>query len=84
MVVAGLPTIAVRAATASVLPRNAKPLPLADVRLSPSAFFDAVEANRRYLMQLEPDRLLHNCRKFAGLESKGEPYGGWEADTIAG
>jgi hypothetical protein len=84
MIVAGLPSIAVRAATASVLPRNAKPLPLADVRLSPSAFLDAVEANRRYLMQLEPDRLLHNFRKFAGLESKGEAYGGWEADTIAG
>ena len=71
MIVAGLPSIAVRAATASVLPRNAKPLPLADVRLSPSAFLDAVEANRRYLMQLEPDRLLHNFRKFAGLESEG-------------
>jgi DUF1680 family protein len=66
------------------LPHRAQPLPLGDVRLLPSPFAAAVEANRNYLLSLEPDRLLHNFRKFAGLEPKGEPYGGWEADTIAG
>jgi DUF1680 family protein len=35
-------------------------------------------------MFLSPDRLLHNYHKFAGLPVKGELYGGWEADTIAG
>jgi DUF1680 family protein len=58
--------------------------PLAAVRLRPSHFLDAVEANRAYLHRLEPDRLLHNYRQFAGLPAKAEPYGGWEADTIAG
>lgn len=83
-IAAGLPFTVARAATASALPRKAHALPLADVRLLPSAFLNAVEANQRYLMQLEPDRLLHNFRKFAGLAPKGEAYGGWEADTIAG
>lgn len=61
-----------------------RPLPLSAVRLKPSIFADAVEANRRYLLWLEPDRLLHNFRKSAGLEPKGEIYGGWEARGIAG
>ncbi|MGH8195211.1 MAG: beta-L-arabinofuranosidase domain-containing protein [Woeseiaceae bacterium] len=60
------------------------PFPLGAVRLKPSHFLDAVEANRTYLHRLEPDRLLHNYRKFAGLEPKAEAYGGWEADTIGG
>ncbi len=80
---ASLPCV-VSWANTGLLPPTAKPLPLADVRLLPSAFADAVEANRKYLLQLEPDRLLHNFRKFAGLTPKGAAYGGWEADTIAG
>ena len=62
----------------------ARALPLDQVRLLPSLYLDAVEANRRYLMALEPDRLLHNFRKLAGLEPRGDIYGGWENDTIAG
>src|SRR5688572_19813683 len=82
-IAAGLPPLS-RATKRSVLPHRATALPLADVRLLPSPYFDAVEANRRYLLQLEPDRLLHNFRKFAGLEPRGAAYGGWEAETIAG
>ncbi|GFE79927.1 hypothetical protein GCM10011487_19270 [Steroidobacter agaridevorans] len=80
---AGLPWSAALASTGT-LPGTAKSLSLSDVRLLPSPFADAVEANRKYLLALEPDRLLHNFRKFAGLTPKGEVYGGWEADTIAG
>ncbi len=61
-----------------------RPMPLADVRLTPSIYRDAVEANRAYLLRLEPDRLLHAYRAQAGLETKGAPYGGWEQETIAG
>jgi DUF1680 family protein len=71
------------AATATVA-RSAKPLPLKAVRLLPSDYARAVEVNRAYLMRLDSDRLLHNFRKFAGLEPKGAIYGGWESDTIAG
>lgn len=65
-------------------PIVATPIPLTQVRLLPSPFLDAVEANRRYLLFLSPDRFLHNYHKFAGLPVKGEIYGGWESDTIAG
>ena len=61
-----------------------RPLPLSAVRLKPSFYADAVAANRRYLLFLEPDRLLHNFHKSAGLPPKGELYGGWEARGIAG
>lgn len=63
---------------------RAQPLPLNRIRLLPSPYLTAVEANRAYLHRLEPDRLLHNFRTQAGLEPKGAVYGGWESDTIAG
>ncbi|UAL09917.1 glycoside hydrolase family 127 protein [Caulobacter segnis] len=72
------------AAPSAGLPLKAKPLPLSSVRLLPSPYATAVEANRAYLLQLSPDRLLHNFMTFAGLPAKGELYGGWEGDTIAG
>lgn len=72
------------AAPGGGLPTKAKPLPLSSVRLLPSPYATAVETNRAYLLQLSPDRLLHNFMTFAGLPAKGEVYGGWEGDTIAG
>lgn len=71
-------------AAASGVPQTALPVPMKDVRLLPSPFLNAVEVNTRYLLSLEPDRLLHNYHRFAGLPVKGEIYGGWESDTIAG
>ncbi len=76
-----LPSLAGAAVPAA---RWARSLPLADVRLLPSLYLDAVEANQRYLHRLEPDRLLHNFHISAGLAPKGARYGGWEGDTIAG
>ncbi len=61
-----------------------KSFPLSAVRLKPSIYSLAVDANRNYLKRLDPDRLLHNYRKQAGLAPKGETYGGWERETIAG
>ncbi len=60
------------------------PLPLTAVRLKPSDFATAVTVNHRYLLGLSADRLLHNFRKYAGLEPKAEIYGGWESDSLAG
>jgi hypothetical protein len=57
---------------------------LTDVRLLPSPFKTAVDVNEAYLLSVNPDRLLHNYRQFAGLTPKAELYGGWERDTIAG
>lgn len=71
-------------AAAVAFPRTAKPLPLSAVRLHPSDYATAVEVNRVYLLRLSADRLLHNFHLYAGLKPKGEIYGGWESDTIAG
>jgi DUF1680 family protein len=54
------------------------PFPMNQVRLRKSAFLDALEADRRYLLMLPPDRLLHTFRLNAGLASVAEPLGGWE------
>jgi DUF1680 family protein len=69
---------------AAGLPRSARPLPLSAVRLRPSDYATAVEVNRTYLLRLSADRLLHNFLAYAGLKPKGDVYGGWESDTIAG
>jgi len=60
------------------------PAPLGAVRLLPSVYLAALDANLGYLKRVEPDRLLHNFRRQAGLDPKGEVYGGWESDTIGG
>jgi len=75
----GLPRVALS------LQRNAtRPLPMTAVRLQPSPWLHAVDSNRTYLHRLEPDRLLHDYRLQAGLAPRGERYGGWEKETIAG
>ncbi len=60
------------------------PFPLDAVRLRPSPYLTAVESNGRYLLRLEPDRLLHNFYVSAGLPAKGPAYGGWESESLAG
>ena len=61
-----------------VVPLEAVPFPMSNVRLGPGAFSTAGEANRRYLKTLPPDRLLHTFRLTAGLPSSAEPLGDWE------
>jgi len=56
-----------------------RPFDLARVRLRPGPFLDAARVNRRFLMDLGPDRLLHTFRLTAGLPSKAAPLGGWES-----
>ena len=55
-----------------------------EVELLPGPFRHAQDLDAAYLLQLEPDRLLHNFRKFAGLEPKAPIYGGWEKMGVAG
>jgi len=57
----------------------ARPFELSQVRLRPGPVLDALEVNRKYLMGLDPDRLLHTFRITAGLPTTAEPLGGWEA-----
>ena len=57
----------------------ARPFPLKDVRLLDGPFKLAMELDGRYMLSLEPDRLLHTFRLTAGLPSAVKPLGGWEA-----
>jgi len=61
----------------------AVPFALGDVRLLDGPFQQAMERNARYLLELEPDRLLSRVREYAGLPPKAPHYGGWEAESIA-
>ena len=56
-----------------------RPFALSRVRLRPGIWLDAAEVNRRFVLGQDPDRLLHNFRKAAGLASTAAPLGGWEA-----
>jgi uncharacterized protein len=62
----------------AVAPRAAA-FRLADVRLLAGPFRQAQERDAKYLLRLEPDRLLHNFRVNAGLKPKAPVYGGWES-----
>ena len=55
------------------------PFDLSRVRLLPGPFLDAAEVNRRFLMGMDPDRLLRMFRVTAGLPGPAAPLGGWEA-----
>lgn len=62
-----------------VVAAKAESFPLAEVRLLDGPFLQAQKLDEKYLLQLEPDRLLHNFRVNAGLEPKAAVYGGWES-----
>ena len=57
---------------------KATPFPLQDVRLLDSPFKSAQCLDEKYLLTLDPERLLHNFRVVAGLPSTAKPLGGWE------
>jgi len=59
--------------------RPLQPFALADVRLLDGPFRHAQALDGRYLLSLDPDRLLHNFRVNAGLPPKAPVYGGWES-----
>ncbi|MEO7042558.1 MAG: beta-L-arabinofuranosidase domain-containing protein, partial [Gemmatimonadaceae bacterium] len=56
----------------------ARPLPLCDVRLTGGPLKQAQEADIKYLLELEPDRMLAYYRSNAGLAQRAKPYGGWD------
>jgi uncharacterized protein len=54
------------------------PLPLNHVRLTGGPLKAAQETDAKYLLELQPDRMLAYLRKRAGLKPKAEGYGGWD------
>ena len=66
-------------AAAGAVEVKASPFELTQVRLLDGPFKDAMERDRKYLHDLDADRLLHMFRVTAGLPSTAQPMGGWEA-----
>src|SRR5215475_4454463 len=58
---------------------RARPVPLSKVRLLGGPLKLAQDADARYLLELEPDRMMAFYRVRAGLAQKAQPYGGWDA-----
>ncbi|MGQ9730320.1 MAG: beta-L-arabinofuranosidase domain-containing protein [Candidatus Zipacnadales bacterium] len=64
------------------VPMKLQAFDLRDVTLEDGPCLVAREANRKYLLELDPERLLHAFRVNAGLPSGAEPLGGWEAPHV--
>jgi uncharacterized protein len=57
---------------------------LQDVRLLDGPFKQAEQRNLRYIMAMDPDRLLAPYLREAGLEPRRESYGNWENTGLDG
>ena len=53
-----------------------------DVVLSESWIKQRETVNTKYIYQFDTDRLLHNFRINAGIESKAKPLEGWESPKV--
>jgi len=57
---------------------RARPVHLSKVRVLGGPLKAAQEATAKYLLELEPDRMMAYYRVRAGLPQKAQPYGGWD------
>ena len=57
---------------------RAHPVPSSKVRVLGGPLKQAQDLTARYLLELEPDRMLAYYRVRAGLPQKAEPYAGWD------
>jgi hypothetical protein len=63
----------------NVIPDAARPIPLSAVRLTGGPLKHAQDLDAKYLLALEPDRMLAGYRLRAGLEPRAKGYGGWDS-----
>jgi hypothetical protein len=57
---------------------RARPVPLNKVRVLGGPLKRAQDVTAKYLLELEPDRMVAPYRARAGLPKKAEQYGGWD------
>jgi DUF1680 family protein len=57
---------------------RARPLSTSKVRVLGGPLKRAQDATAKYLLELEPDRMMAFYRVRAGLPQKAQPYGGWD------
>ena len=67
-------------AAPAAAPLAVTPIPLTDIRLTGGPLKHAQDLDAKYLLDLDPDRLLSLTRTRAGLPPKAPPYGGWDGD----
>ena len=63
---------------------TASRMPLSQVRLLEGPLKAAQDVDQRYLMALDPDRLLAPFRREAGLPQPKPSYGNWESSGLDG
>lgn len=61
-----------------------KPFPLSSVRILDGPFKNAQQTDLKYILALEPDRLLSPYLREAGIKPKAESYGNWENTGLDG
>jgi len=61
-----------------------RPFNLSDVRLLDGPFKQRMKMDEKYMLELNPNRLLAPFLKSAGLKPKGRQYGGWESTELSG
>jgi hypothetical protein len=57
---------------------KARPLPLDQIRVTGGPLRNAQDLTAKYLLDLDPDRMMAYYRERAGLARKAEPYAGWD------
>jgi DUF1680 family protein len=62
----------------NAVPNLAHPLPLSEVRLTGGPLKQAQQLDAKYLLELEPDRMMAYYREQAGLKPKAKGYDGWD------
>ncbi|MCX6638414.1 MAG: glycoside hydrolase family 127 protein, partial [Acidobacteria bacterium] len=71
-------------AASSKIQLQAQPFRLDQVRLLPGPAEASMQLNRKYLHDLEADRLVHMFKVTAGLPSPARQFGGWESTELRG
>jgi hypothetical protein len=57
---------------------RARPVHLSKVRVTGGPAKAAQDATAKYLLSLDPDRMMAYYRQRAGLQQKAQPYAGWD------
>ena len=58
--------------------------PLASVKLLDGPFLQAQQTDKKYMLAMDPDRLLAPFQREAGLKPKNTSYGNWENTGLDG
>ena len=61
-----------------------KSIPISNVKITDGPFYHAQQTNLKYLLKMDPERLLAPYRREAGLPATAESYPNWESTGLDG